>query len=95
MKSIIGLAVMILFSGFIAGEQVQSGGKVCCFTNPQYSGVCEITPTKEETCESILKYLNTAGTVGKTYCTNTKIRGGWKLVTCEDEQEQQKKVKGN
>jgi len=54
----------------------------CCFTNRAYNGVCQVTPAKGETCASILKYLNTAGTVGKTYCGNTRIRGGWRSVSC-------------
>ena len=55
----------------------------CCFENPRYSGTCQVTPGPEETCGSILGYLNNPNSVGKTYCGNTKVRGGWSSVACE------------
>ena len=55
----------------------------CCFTNPQYSGVCQVQPAAGETCASILAYLNHPGATGKGYCNNTDIRGGWKQVSCK------------
>ena len=55
----------------------------CCFENPRYSGTCEVTPAPEETCGDILAYLNNPNSVGKTYCGNTKVRGGWSQVSCE------------
>ena len=55
----------------------------CCFTNPAYTGVCEVEPSKDETCASILAYLNQAGSVGKSYCFNTDVRGGWAEVACK------------
>ena len=55
----------------------------CCFENPRYSGTCEATPGPEESCGSILGYLNNPNSVGKTYCGNTKVRGGWSQVECE------------
>jgi len=55
----------------------------CCYVNTEYHGVCQITPAEGETCDSILKYLNTPGTAGKTYCDQTSIRGGWKQVACD------------
>jgi len=54
----------------------------CCFTNDAFAGVCRVAPAPDETCESILRYLNTPNTVGKTYCRSTPIRGGWKQVVC-------------
>jgi hypothetical protein len=54
----------------------------CCFTNPQYSGTCAAEPGKDETCVSILEYLNNPRSQGKTYCENTSIRGGWKQAEC-------------
>lgn len=35
-----------------------------------------------ETCQSILSYLNSFQSVGKYYCDNTTVRGGWSLVDC-------------
>jgi len=58
----------------------------CCYTHPQWSGVCAVRPARDETCASILDYLNDPRTTGKTYCSSTDIRGGWKPVTCEDNQ---------
>jgi hypothetical protein len=54
----------------------------CCFERLGYQGVCHVTPAEGETCESILKYLNSPGTVGKDYCGGSKLRGDWKAVDC-------------
>jgi hypothetical protein len=59
-----------------------SAEKRCCFTNTRYTGVCIVEPGEGETCESILSYLNSAGTTGKTYCGSTEIRRGWKQMSC-------------
>ena len=55
----------------------------CCFENPRFSGTCQVTPGPEETCGDILGYLNNPNSVGKNYCGNTKVRGGWTSVSCE------------
>jgi hypothetical protein len=55
----------------------------CCFENPRYVGVCEVNPAQDETCASILEYLNNLQSQGKSYCNSTNIRGGWKSVPCE------------
>ena len=55
----------------------------CCFENPRYSGTCEVTPGEGESCGSILGYLNNPNSMGKDYCGNTNIRGGWTQVSCE------------
>ena len=55
----------------------------CCFTNPSYSGVCQVQPAKDETCASILEYLNNPQSQGMSYCNSTNVRGGWKTVPCE------------
>lgn len=55
----------------------------CCFSNPSYSGTCQVKPVDDETCSTILSYLNTPLSTGKSYCSNTDIRGGWKQETCE------------
>lgn len=56
----------------------------CCFENPRFTGTCEVTPGPEESCGGILAYLNNPKSVGKNYCGNTKVRGGWTQVACED-----------
>jgi hypothetical protein len=55
----------------------------CCFTNPGYSGTCEVQPAKEETCSQILDYLNNPMAQGKSYCGSTQVRSGWKSAACE------------
>jgi hypothetical protein len=65
-------------------EQTQPA-KVCCFERAGYQGVCRVNPGEGETCASILKYLNTPGTVGKDYCGGSKLRGDWKAVDCPKE----------
>jgi hypothetical protein len=58
----------------------------CCFTNPKYSGTCEVEPAKDESCGTILGYLNNPMSQGKSYCGNTQIRGGWQSVSCAAKQ---------
>ncbi len=58
----------------------------CCFTNPGFAGTCEVEPAKDETCASILGYLNNPMSQGKGYCGNTTIRSGWQSVVCEPKQ---------
>jgi hypothetical protein len=80
LKIRIGLAVFVFLGGLAAAPaRVKSP---CCFSNPQYAGKCVVRPAKGETCSSILAYLNKASSVGKNYCSNTTIRGGWALATC-------------
>ena len=55
----------------------------CCFVRTGYQGACVVQPGKGETCKSILHYLNSPRTTGKTYCGGTILRGGWSLVDCE------------
>jgi hypothetical protein len=55
----------------------------CCFTNQRFTGVCRVVPGEGESCSSILGYLNNPNSVGKSYCGNTKIRGGWQQVSCD------------
>jgi uncharacterized protein (TIGR02246 family) len=38
----------------------------------------------DETCQDVLAYLNNFNSVGKYYCDNTTIRGGWSLGPCGD-----------
>jgi hypothetical protein len=70
-----------------ADEQTQTKASRCCFTNPKYAGVCEVTPGEDETCSSILEYLNNPNSVGKSYCS-TNMRGGWQEADCGAESDQ-------
>lgn len=58
----------------------------CCFANPGFAGTCEVEPAKDETCASILGYLNNPMAQGKNYCGNTTLRGGWTSVACAPKQ---------
>lgn len=79
-----GVAVTVLALFLLGFASLEDEEKKCCYTNSHgYQGVCEVTPGEGETCESILAYLNNPQSVGKTYCGNTKVRGGWKNVPCE------------
>jgi hypothetical protein len=60
----------------------------CCFANPQYAGICQVNPAEGETCATILDYLNNPNSAGKTYCDSTRIRGGWKQIACQTEDNQ-------
>ena len=80
-------AVAILFllaAGSPAPARVQDPlPQKCCFSNPGYSGTCEVVPAKDESCGQILDYLNNPMAQGKSYCGNTTVRSGWKSTSCE------------
>ena len=83
----IGASVLALLATIGAATRgtarPQDEPKPCCYTHPDHAGVCEVTPGEGETCESILDYLNTPMSTGKTYCGGTTIRGGWETAVCE------------
>jgi hypothetical protein len=79
-RALLTLFCVVVGSGTALAEEAK-----CCFKNASYSGVCEVTPATDETCGSILQYLNTPNSVGKSYCGGTSIRGGWELVSCKSE----------
>jgi uncharacterized protein (TIGR02246 family) len=56
--------------------------KPCCFNNFRFAGGCMVVPSGSETCQSILTYLNSFDSVGRGYCGNTTVRGGWSLTPC-------------
>jgi hypothetical protein len=88
MKIILCVSLMLLLLNGSFGDSEDPEKKECCFVRAGYQGVCHVTPGEGETCESILKYLNTPGTVGKSYCGGSKLRGGWKQTDCEPEAEE-------
>ena len=83
--------LLILITAFLLvgvqliAEDEQNEPAQCCFVNPNYQGVCAVSPSESESCEEVLAYLNTPLSVGKTYCENTRIRGGWERVNCPEE----------
>jgi hypothetical protein len=44
-----------------------------------------VQPAEDETCASILAYLNNPVAEGKTYCGGTTARSGWTEVSCDAE----------
>jgi hypothetical protein len=93
MKISITILFVLLCSFLFAGNShriqptsEQTRPTQCCFVREGYQGTCRVTPDENETCESILEYLNSAGTIGKTYCGGSKLRGGWKLAECPAEE---------
>jgi hypothetical protein len=82
------LLCALCISGFVAAAETDetvtaTQQEPCCFENSRFSGTCQVTPGPEESCGSILGYLNNPNSVGKSYCGNTKVRGGWSTVSCE------------
>jgi hypothetical protein len=86
-------AAVLLFAATLAPAPSAASSKACataeeeprppcCFTNVRYAGTCEVRPGKDETCASILAYLNNPQSQGKAYCNQTNIRGGWTSVPC-------------
>jgi hypothetical protein len=73
----------LFFSLMSVTAPIDAASTQCCFVHPSYNGVCVVDPGPSESCASILSYLNTAGTAGKTYCGNTILRGGWREVPCD------------
>jgi len=74
-----GVIATVAVRNTAAGEATDS----CCFTNPRYTGVCQVTPAEGESCGSILAYLNNPSSSGKGYCGGTATRGGWQQASCE------------
>lgn len=68
--------------GAIVLAQPASAQDACCFNNFRFAGGCQVRPTGGETCASILAYLNSFDGVGREYCGNTTVRGGWSQVSC-------------
>jgi hypothetical protein len=66
-----------------AAPQEPSPRADCCFTNRSFSGVCRVKPAEDETCATILAYLNDPRSQGRAYCGATTIRTGWQQVPCD------------
>jgi hypothetical protein len=65
--------------------QSEPSRKPCCFNNSGYAGTCKVQPAEDETCVSILAYLNNPMAEGKSYCGGTTVRQGWTEVPCQEE----------
>lgn len=84
-KRILGCAVLLALAGGGSGVAARAAGPApaCCYTNPQFSGVCSVEPGEGESCATILAYLNDPQSQGKNYCGSTSIRGGWTPRKCD------------
>ena len=82
---VLGLTVAVgVIASVAAGRSAAGEAKdPCCFTNQRYTGVCQVTPGVDESCASILAYLNNPNSSGKGYCGGTSVRGGWQQASCE------------
>ena len=81
--AVVACVAAVLLLGVASSIRGAAVPKPCCFTNDRYAGVCRVVPDKDETCTSILAYLNSPTSTGKTYCDSTNIRGGWLEVSCD------------
>jgi len=79
------LAVAVVALAATGAGRSAEAPEPCCFTNDQFTGVCRVVPAQDETCASILAYLNNPGSTGKSYCDSTTIRGGWVPTRCNAE----------
>jgi hypothetical protein len=78
--AVLGLLLATRPDASVADERTKGP---CCFSNPRYSGLCQVDPAEGETCSSILAYLNNPSSTGKSYCSSTDIRGGWARAKCK------------
>jgi uncharacterized protein (TIGR02246 family) len=77
---LLGIAAAVVFAA--PAEVVAE--ESCCLNNFRFSGGCRVIVRGQETCQDVLSYLNSFQSVGRYYCDNTTIRGGWSLGDCGD-----------
>ncbi|MCW8984143.1 MAG: hypothetical protein OQK55_02290, partial [Thermoanaerobaculales bacterium] len=80
---VIVLVVAVMTVVFVAPAEVQADER-CCLNNFRFAGGCMVIVRGQETCQDVISYLNNFNSVGKYYCDNTMIRGGWSLSNCGD-----------
>jgi len=79
-KKLLLVAALMTIS-FVAPAQVQAD-ESCCLNNYRFAGGCMVVVRGQETCQDVIAYLNNFNSVGKYYCDNTMVRGGWSLSDC-------------
>ncbi len=83
---IVAVAATLTFArGPVERPQSEPSKQPCCFKNSGYAGTCKVQPAEDETCASILAYLNNPMADGKSYCGGTTVRQGLTEVSCEEE----------
>jgi hypothetical protein len=80
--AIVAVIAMLVVPGLT--QEASAAEEKCCFANPRFTGICQVTPAEGESCASILGYLNNPNSTGKAYCGGTPVRGGWKQVSCDE-----------
>ncbi len=88
MKILLVVAVMTVI--FVAPAEVH-GDESCCLNNFRFAGGCMVVARGQETCQDVISYLNNFNSVGKYYCDNTMVRGGWSLSDCGNPAQSQTK----
>ncbi|HET7747685.1 MAG TPA: hypothetical protein VFM29_10325 [Vicinamibacteria bacterium] len=83
MAAVLVASLLLMAQGTTAAPRAGTPRGRCCFVNPRFAGVCAVQPIKGETCAGILSYLNNPKGVGKSYCGNTTVRGGWSATRCQ------------
>jgi uncharacterized protein (TIGR02246 family) len=78
------LILVIAFAAALVAPAEAAAEEICCLKNFRFSGGCRVIVRGQETCQNVLAYLNSFQSVGKYYCDNTTIRGGWSLGECSD-----------
>jgi hypothetical protein len=83
------VAATLSFGRTPVAERTQSepSKKPCCFKNSGYAGTCKVQPAGDETCASILAYLNNPMAEGKSYCGGTTVRQAWTEVSWRNRSE--------
>ena len=79
-KKLLLVAALMTIS-FVAPAEVQAD-ESCCLNNYRFAGGCMVVARGQETCQDVISYLNNFNSVGKYYCDNTMVRGGWSLSDC-------------
>jgi uncharacterized protein (TIGR02246 family) len=77
-------AAILVFMAAVSLPQIAVAEERCCLNNFRFAGGCMVVVRGGETCSSVLSYLNNFDSVGKYYCDNTTVRGGWTLSDCGD-----------
>ena len=75
------LVIAVMTVVFVAPAEVQAD-ESCCLNNYRFAGGCMVVARGQETCQDVIAYLNNFNSVGKYYCDNTMVRGGWSLSDC-------------
>ena len=76
------LLVAAVMTVVVVAPAEVSADERCCLNNFRFAGGCMVIVRGQETCQDVLGYLNNFNSVGKYYCDNTMIRGGWSLSDC-------------